>query len=149
MADVTEEKIILLRDMNGNPLREGDLVMVILEKPLLVGFITELKEPSILTNRDKNPMGVMTVSGTIRLPFPPNQMHILKQTAKLVDPHSDALINALMNKSKEQREAAGMKLPDPPTLTPVAKPNGKEPEATTAPGPVLVTPAPVTDDPKD
>jgi hypothetical protein len=81
--------------MNGNGLREGDLVIVLLEKPVLVGFITAIKEPSVLTARDKNPPGVLTVTGTISIPFAPNQIQFLRQTAKLVDPRSEALVNAL------------------------------------------------------
>jgi hypothetical protein len=93
--DQTEERLVLLRDMNGNALRQGDLVMVLLEKPVLVGFISEIAEPSILTARDKNPPGVITITGTIKLPFAPNVIQILRQTAKLVDPRSEALVNAL------------------------------------------------------
>ncbi len=102
----TEEKVSLLRDMNGNPLREHDLVMVLLEKPVLVGFISEIKEPSILTNRDKNPVGVITVTGTIKLQFKPNEVQFMRQTAKLVDPRSDALVNSLMNDVRKKMSEA-------------------------------------------
>jgi|HubBroStandDraft_2_1064218.scaffolds.fasta_scaffold148610_2 hypothetical protein len=95
MATNSEEALSLLKDMNGNSLREGDLVMVLLEKPVLVGFIAEIREPSVLTSRDKNPMGVMTVKGQISIPFNPKQIQFLRQTAKLVDPRAEALVAAI------------------------------------------------------
>ena len=94
-TDQTKERASLLRDMNGNVIRQGDLVMVLLEKPVLVGFISSIEEPSILTSRDKNPPGVLTITGTIKIPFAPNVLQILRQTAKLVDPRSEALVDAL------------------------------------------------------
>ena len=107
--DQEQEKISLLRDMNGNVLREGDLVMVLLEKPVLVGFISEIKEPSVLTSREKNPPGVLTVTGTIKIPFAPNQLQILRQTAKLVDPRAEALVDAITK--HVNAGAAGIELP--------------------------------------
>ena len=94
-SDQTEERASLLRDMNNNALRKGDLVMVLLEKPMLVGFISEIVEPSIVTARDKNQPGVLVVTGTIRIPFAPNVLQILRQTAKLVDPRAEALVDAI------------------------------------------------------
>jgi hypothetical protein len=106
---IENEVASLLRDMNGNVLRKGDLVLVMLEKPILVGFIADIKEPSILTNRDKNPVGVVTVQGSVRLPFKPNQVQILAQTAKLVDPRAESFVNALAQQVKQgakQKEEA-------------------------------------------
>ena len=97
--DQTEERASLLRDMNMNQLREGDLVMVLLEKPVLVGFISEIKEPSVITSRDKNQPGVLTITGTVKIPFAPNVLQILRQTAKLVDPRAEALVDALTRHS--------------------------------------------------
>ena len=133
--DQTEERPIYLRDMNGNALRQGDLVMVLLEKPVLVGFISEITEPSILTTRDKNPPGVLVVTGTIRIPFAPNVVQILRQTAKLVDPRSETLVAALMHRS--QASAADIKLPPPEDKK----------EAEQQPGPSLVPDAIVPNDP--
>lgn len=87
------EVVVLLHDMNGNELREGDLVMVQLEKPMLIGFITKVDEPSILT-KEKRP-GVVTVTGTVRLPFVPRQRQIMGQVAKLVNPAAEAFVNKL------------------------------------------------------
>jgi len=125
-TDQKEEKVSLLRDMNGNSLREGDLVMVLLEKPVLVGFIAEIKEPSILTNRDKNPVGVLTVKGQISLPFQVNQLTFLRQTAKLVDPRSEALVAAITQMAKTKEEpvvenpTGPALIPDAPAVDPIA-----------------------------
>ena len=127
----TEERSVYLRDMNGNVLRQGDLVMVLLEKPVLVGFISEITEPSILTTRDKNPPGVLVVTGTIRIPFAPNVVQILRQTAKLVDPRSEALVGALMQHVKAG--TADIELPPP---------SENKKEAESKPGPSLVPDSP-------
>ena len=134
--DQEQEKVSLLRDMNGNALREGDLVMVLLEKPVLVGFISEIKEPSVLTTRDKNPPGVLTITGTIKIPFAPNVLQILRQTAKLVDPRSEALVAALTRHVAEGVGAANMKLPK------------KEPVVENPTGPSLVPDSPTVDEAK-
>jgi hypothetical protein len=127
--------------MNGNILREGDLVMVLLEKPALVGFINKINTPSILTNRDKNPIGTMTVAGTITLPFDPSKINILRQTAKLVDPNSETLINAIMSGAKNAKAAALTPLPSAADLDAVEK----EKEAVEKTGPSLVPSAPLAD----
>jgi hypothetical protein len=117
MANNSEEegKVNLLRDMNSNDLREGDLVLVLLEKPILVGFITQIDEPSVLT-KEKRP-GVITVTGTVKLPFVPRQLQYMQQVVKLVDPRANALVNALSAQiNKEQASAA--KKESGPTLVP-------------------------------
>ncbi len=131
-----QETLGLLKDMNGNNLRQGDLVMVLLEKPVLVGFVSEIKEPSILTSRDKNPPGVLTVTGTIKIPFAPNVLQILRQTAKLVDPRSEALVDAITRHVDENN--ADIKLP-----------KREEPTVENPAGPTLVpsTPTIVPNDP--
>jgi hypothetical protein len=93
--ETNSEEVILLRDMNGNALRQGDLVMVLLEKPILVGFITEIKEPSIIDPKEKNAPGVVVITGTTRIPFAPRRLQILGQTVKLVDPRAEALVDAI------------------------------------------------------
>lgn len=137
-TDQKEERASLLRDMNGNSIREGDLVMVLLEKPVLVGFVSEIKEPSVLTSREKNPPGVITVTGTIKIPFAPNQLQILRQTAKLVDPRSEALIDALTKHA--ETNTTETKLPSSADLDRVAE-EKEAGEKTT--GLVLVPNAPV------
>ncbi len=97
-----EVKIYLV-DMNGNELREGDLVMVQLEKPMLVGFITKIDEPSILT-KEKRP-GVMTVTGTVRLAFIPRQRQSMGQIAKLVDPRAKSFVAAIAEQVRSTRES--------------------------------------------
>lgn len=96
MAENQQEKLFC---MNGNVLREGDLVMVLLEKPVLTGFVTKI-ETSLL---GKEPHGVITVTGTIRMQFDPRKPQIMRQTAKLVDPRSEALIQELTRRAAESK----------------------------------------------
>jgi hypothetical protein len=127
-----------LRDMNGNPLRQGDLVMVLLEKPMLVGFITEINEPSILTTRSKDQIGVITVTGTVKLMFKPTEIQMMRQMAKLVDPNSEALISAIMQHAKTG--AADIHLP-PKVEAEKQEPAPAQPQAEA--GPRLVPEPPV------
>ena len=134
-TDQTKERASLLRDMNGNVIRQGDLVMVLLEKPVLVGFISSIEEPSILTSRDKNPPGVLTITGTIKIPFAPNVLQILRQTAKLVDPRAEALVDAITK--RVNAGAADVELPPK-----------KEPVVENPTGPSLVPDSPTVDEAK-
>ena len=134
-----EEKVNLLHDMNSNELREGDLVMVLLEKPILVGFITKIDEPSVLT-KEKRP-GIITVTGTTKLMFAPRQIQYMQQVAKLVDPRANALVNAIAEQVNKAHAHASVNT------------DKKESGATTenVSGPTLVTTptseAPVVADP--
>ena len=132
-TDKTEERTSLLRDMNNNTLRQGDLVMVLLEKPMLVGFISEIVEPSIITSRDKNQPGVLVVTGTIKIPFAPNVLQILRQTAKLVDPRAEALVDAITKHVGASHAV-------------VELPPKKEPVVENSTGPSLVPDVPTVDE---
>lgn len=147
-TDQTEERASLLRDMNGNALREGDLVMVLLEKPVLVGFISEIKEPSVLTTRDKNPPGVLTVTGTIKIPFAPNQLQILRQTAKLVDPRAEGLINAITDSVNKGRLNPEQPIGVATIPADIKLPTKKEPVVENPTGSSLVPESPTVDEAK-
>lgn len=127
MAENQQEKLFC---MNGNALREGDLVMVLLEKPVLTGFVTKI-ETSLL---GKEPHGVITVTGTIRMQFDPRKPQIMRQTAKLVDPRSEQLVNALADAANK----AGLRpsLPSDADLDAVAK-EKEAGEKTTGPSLVI------------
>lgn len=114
-----------LRDMNGNSLRDGDLVMVLLEKPVLVGIV-QLTTPSALLAKDKNPFGVIKVIGNVSIPFDPAKMQIMRQIAKLVDPRAEALVEAIAS-NEQVRRAAAVPLPE------------KEPAVESPAGPILVS----------
>ena len=137
MTDIEQEVTSLLRDMNGNVLREGDLVMVILEKPVLVGFITKINTPSIITGANKSQPGIMSVAGTVSIPFNPRQVNLLQQTAKLVDPRAETLVNAIADSVRRGR--ADVKLPETESGT----------EGVKATGPTLVSSATAPQDVKE
>lgn len=122
MASDQEQVAGKVTDMNGNKLRKGDLVMVILDKPMLTGFITNIEEKLL----QKNPIGVITITGTLRIPYRPDVPQVLGQTAKLVDPRGEALVAAMMG---EQREAVPVKANGPILIT------DKEEEKPTFPSP--------------
>ena len=129
----TDSENSFLKDMNGNALREGDFVMILLDKPILVGFVTEIREPSVITSRDKNPPGIITITGTVRLPYQGNVLQVFRQVAKLLDPRSEGLVQALLNHAKSG--AADIKLPSSADLDAVA--DEKEAADKTS-GPTLV-----------
>lgn len=101
-----------LRDMNGNLLREGDLVMVMLDKPFCTGYITSIDVPSILSAGKANPTtGIISVQALVRMAFDPRVMQVMRQVAKVVDPRAEALLAHMMNKSQTGTAAADIKLP--------------------------------------
>ncbi|SRR5260370_34478111 len=122
--DKEEGQVVLLHDMNSNELREGDLVIVLLEKPILVGFISKIEEPSILT-KEKRP-GIITITGATKLMFIPRQPQYLQNVAKLVNPHAESFVNAIADKIRQGADASVHK-------------KENETEGPKANGPTLVT----------
>lgn len=141
MAEDTQEVNSLLKDMNGNSLREGDLVMVLLEKPVLVGFITKLHTPSILTSKDKSQPGIMTVTGTVSIPFNPRSASFLQQAAKLVDPRAENLVNAIADSFRNRKTSGSAGLHADINIHKSEDQNENEADDK-KPGPALVTPPP-------
>lgn len=94
-TDKQEEVNSPLRDMNGNTIREGDLVMVILDKPVVAGFVVSVREPSVLTPRKEQQHGVVTIHGIVNIGFRPGQITIMGNVAKLVHPQSQAIVEAV------------------------------------------------------
>lgn len=137
MSDQDKSKLL---DMNGNKLRVGDLVMVHLQRPFVMGNIVDITTPSILT-KDLS-MGVVTIQAMVQLTYDPRKPQILQSVAKMVDPRSEAIVEALS--AHVNRDAADMKLPpavhevgeDKPVELP--QEDKKEPEVKEPSGPVLV-----------
>jgi hypothetical protein len=96
-----EEVASPLRDMNGNVVREGDLVMVILDKPCVAGYVVSVREPSVLTPTKQQQPGVITIHGIVSIGFRPGQVTILGNVAKLVHPQSDAIVEAVADAVKK------------------------------------------------
>lgn len=141
MADEQEAPRVLAMDMNGNPLREGDLVMILLEKPALVGFITEMQTPSVLTSKAEQAPGIMVVNGRISIPFDPRRAQYLRQTAKLVNPGAENFVNKIMDKLKGPGG-------EPPTKLTFVKPQQNEGAEQQSPDPLPNVSTPVEEAPK-
>jgi len=100
-TDKQEEVASLLKDMNGNSVREGDLVMVILDKPVVAGYVVAVKEPSLLVPNKQPQPGVVTIHGIVNIGFRPGQLTILGNVAKLVHPQSEAVVDAIADAVKK------------------------------------------------
>lgn len=101
-TDKQEEVNSPLRDMNGNIVREGDLVMVILDKPVVAGYVVSVREPSVLTPTKQQQPGVVTIHGIVNIGFRPGQITVLGSVAKLVHPQSQALVDSIAEQTKKQ-----------------------------------------------
>ena len=102
--DTKEQEVAsLLKDMNGNSVREGDLVMVILDKPMVAGYVVAVKEPSLLVPNKQTQPGVVTIHGIVNIGFRSGQLTILGNVAKLVHPQSEAVVDAIAESVKKPR----------------------------------------------
>lgn len=117
--DKQEERSSNLIDMNGNKLHEGDLVMVILDKPCVAGYIVKIEEPSVLVPTKQQKPGILRVHGIVNIAFQPGRPKLIGHIAKLVHPMSEAIVDAVAKDVEVRRDEVG-----PPNPTQNVKPNG-------------------------
>lgn len=113
-----------VKDGIGNELQEGDVVLIMLDKPFVIGQVVSLKEGGIDIASAKNQKspGVIQVSCPQTIAFAPGPHTRINVMFKVSNPESQKLIEEVAARANAGVAASVATMPGPKAVADAAKP---------------------------